>query len=289
MPWNLSIAQSTRPTSTKVVYKTDDDVSVHHAFETLVKTAFNNQQPSMSRLRRGISTISYNPLAPDNIETIPEITLKKLLRLRSQTANAQLDVQIGLRGRQLLISARKCVEDHVETRVPSDSSCRTKRGRSDDEVVSTALMAPNAKRQKPSDNPSIDPLDDPSDTPTNVTSMSSHEKARQIARELGMLRENLGNGKVVDTVLINVNKEEAPHAPKFGVQVPHVIMIVKLISGAALSLNKLQPICDRYGVEDGLFTSRTIRQANLSEIGTPTWRAAKAEGLMGATLMLNVR
>ena len=31
MPWNISISQPTRTTSTKIVYQTDDDASVHRA------------------------------------------------------------------------------------------------------------------------------------------------------------------------------------------------------------------------------------------------------------------
>ena len=274
MPWSLSIAQPPQLKPTKIVYKTDDDASVHRAFETLVQSAVQHQKPTTSRLRKGISTIAYAPTTANNTETIPEITLKQLLRLQSQAAVAQLDVQIGLRDQQMLISGRRRLDS--EPRV--DEPTGKKRGRSDDDDPE-----PASKRCKPSEQSSQPPTKELED----VKELSVDEKARRIAHKLGMLRE-ANDGKVVDTVLINMNEEPTPPTPTFGVQGPKIIMVVKLISGAALSLNELQPICEAYGIDDGLFTSRTVRQSNLSDIGTPTWRAAKAEGLVGATLLLNV-
>jgi hypothetical protein len=268
MPWNLSIAPP--PSSKKIVYKTDDDASVHRAFETLVQAAFHNQKPSTSRLRKGISTLAYAPSSAANAETIPEITLKHLLRLQSQAAVANLDVQIGLRGQELLVSARKRVDvDKNGKKRSRDDGCTgepaNKRSKSSDASLTLETVPEVVLKELPID-----------------------EKARQIAQKLTMLREP-NESKVVDTVLINVNKEEASQAPTFAAQTPTIIMVVKLISGAALSLNELQLICNDYGLDDGLFTSRTVRQSNLSDIGTPTWRAAKAEGLLGATLLLNVK
>lgn len=291
MPWTLSLAQ--KPPTSRILYKTDDDVSVHRAFEMLVKTAVNNSNPCMSRLRRGISTIAFNPATPKNTDTIPEVSLKQLMRLYMQANSAHLDVQIGLRGSQLILSARKrddttgddtqdkqdkqdkqraptALSTHPDAKPSESQSASKKRGRSEEED------ATSSKRSKQ----------------TSVLQLTPSEKARWIAHELGLLRESLTNGKIVDTVLINLNKEESTPTPSFStigtMEVPKVILVVKLISGAALALNDLYTICKRYSVEDGLFTSRNLRQANLSDIGTPTWRAAKAQGLVGATLLLNV-
>jgi len=274
MPWNLSIA----PTAPqKIVYKTDDDVSVHNAFVKLVEIA-TSKAPHETRMKRGVSTAIYRPTDLQNVETTPEVTLKQLMRLRNNTHAASLDVQVGLRGNELIFSARK----REELVAPANNAVNVKkRGRTDEAESETSKRA-KISVETGAENPSIG-----SQPREDETVLVPREKAQRLAQAFGLLREVSSNSRVVDTVLINLN-ESAVSQHNNSHEAPKVIVVVKLISGAALALNELYNLCSRYGIEDGLFTCRNLRQSNLSQIGTPTWRAAKAEGLVGATLLLNI-
>ena len=276
-PWKFSnnIAQ---PAAVKIRYKTDDDVSVHQAFETHVKNAVNSAQPSMSRLRHGVSVVGYDPKTFDDSDTLPELTLKQLLRLRQHTEHAHLDVQVGIRGKQLLFSARK----RIEPLQPDETPKTKKRGREDDEksVQESTQTMDTSKRQR---------MDESGNTNGQIDKpapFTVQDKGRMIAKEFGLLREAGTNSKVVDTVVINVN--DTSPSERVASTPPKIILVVKLISGTALALNDLHNICSRHNIEDGLLTSRNIRQSSIADIGTPTWRAAKTQGLIGATLLLNV-
>jgi len=270
MPWNLSIAPTTPQ---KIVYKTDDDVSVHNAFVKLVEIA-TSKTPHETRMKRGISTATYRPTDPKNIETTPEVTLKQLMRLRNNTHAASLDVQVGLRGNQLIFSARKR-EEPVAPVVNAK-----KRGRTDEDE------SERSKRVKTGYETGVDSSSVESQPREVDTALAPREKAQRLAQAFGFLREVSSNSRVVDTVLINLN--ESAVSQDTSREAPKVIVVVKLISGAALALDELYGLCSGYGIEDGLFTCRNLRQSDMSQIGTPTWRAAKAEGLVGATLLLNI-
>ena len=270
MPWSLSIA----PTAPqKIVYKTDDDVSVHNAFVKLVEIA-TSKTPHETRMKRGVSTATYRPIDLQNVETTPEVTLKQLMRLRNNTHVASLDVQLGLRGNELIFSARKREES------AASANNVKKRGRTDEDESEKNKRA-KIDVQTGADNPSVG-----SQPREDETTLAPREKAQRLAQAFGLLREVSSNSRVVDTVLINLNESAVSQHNSH--EAPKVIVVVKLISGAALALNELYNLCSRYGIEDGLFTCRNLRQSDLSQIGTPTWRAAKAEGLVGATLLLNI-
>lgn len=250
------------------MFKTEDDTTLHKGFEQLAKNTFKTATMLSSTLKNGRSILKFGSKQVNDSPSLPDVSLRQLFNLSSSSRVQGLEVCIGSISDQLIVSARKLAAE--------DKQDPNKRSKTSENAATSAKV------------PTTEDTSDTSGTATTPTV----ERIRRLGVRLRTLTDpwSSSTNSVFDSVVVQMSEKNASadNALSRSTTPPAATLVAKIVSGVALSLHKLQTLCEEENVQDGILTSNTTRQKALGEVGTSSWRVGCSRGLVSFTLILAV-